>query len=1138
MRAASGVTAPQLKIGARGAILKAYGRLPVAFRPNVGQADRAVQFSAAAGGASIFLTSGGVTISLPTQNQLRGNSPRGQNPRQTLPGASEPGFAARAEVLRLAFPGISPTRITGSDPVPGLANYLIGRDPRSWRTNVSGYREVVYSGAYPGVDLVFRATGGNLEYDFLIAPGASPDAIGMSYGGTAQVALLASGDLSIGMGAGSITQKAPIAYQTAGRVRQPVAMSYISRSRGVFGFAPGTYDHTRPLVIDPLLVYSTYLGGSGYDAGYSIGVDASGAAYVAGVSASTNFPGTSGPPPASGNAHAFVTKINPAGSAVVYSTYVGGSGNDEALGVAVDGGGSAYITGATTSTDFPTVSAAIPTAGGGVDSFVTKLSPSGSSMAYSSYLGGASYDIGYGIAIDPTQNAYIAGLTSSSNFPVVGGLPNAVSVGHSHGFVTKFSAAGMISYSTLIGGSGDDGVAAVTVDWLGDAYVTGITNSPNFPIAGAAQPGQGGGGDGFVSKLNPTGSGLVFSTYLGGSGYDEGLAIALDQSDNVFVAGVTASPNFPLTGAWQGSLRGSANAFATKLSSTGAAIDYSTYLGGSGTDLAYGIAVDWSGFVYVTGVTSSANFPNVYGSQPFTGTSDGFLSVITPAGSLVVYSTFIGGSGDSQVRGVFVDGFGNIYLAGATTSPNFPSQGGFQSASGGSSDAFVAKVPSLIPSSWWTTYLADTHHTGANTTQQLLNRGTAGALRNLWTDKVGGYITTQVVVGNGMEYFGSWDGYERAVDPSGRIVWATYVGVTTNTGFGCLGGSVGVASIATLITVNGGSVLYVGGGDAAMYALNAMTGQVIWRTSLGTPPAQFLWASPTFYNGSVYEGVGSFQECPAVQGQEVQMDAATGAIQHMFKTVPDGCTGAPVLATAAVDEVEGAIYIATGNSPNSCPGPYDVAVVKLRASDLTPLDQWQIPAAEQVITDPDFGASPMLFTATIGGTVHDMVGLLNKNGTYYAFDRHALGAGPVWRATGIGVGGNCPVCGSGSPISPSSYDGHAIYVGSNQTTINGVTCTGSVRALDPATGAFIWQKCLASPVLGAVTVSQGVAVAGAGPDIIVMSTADGLTLITFHDPNPAPAPLTGSAKFWSGPTIVQGVIYLGNIDGNLYALSL
>jgi outer membrane protein assembly factor BamB len=215
-----------------------------------------------------------------------------------------------------------------------------------------------------------------------------------------------------------------------------------------------------------------------------------------------------------------------------------------------------------------------------------------------------------------------------------------------------------------------------------------------------------------------------------------------------------------------------------------------------------------------------------------------------------------------------------------------------------------------------------------------------------------------------------------------------------------------------------------------------------------------------------------------------------------------------------------------------------VAVVKLRASDLTRLDSWQIPVAERVIADPDFGASPMLFNAMINGTARSLVGLVNKNGTYYAFDRNALGAGPVWRATGVGVAGDCPVCGSGSPISPSAFDGNAIYIGSNQTTIGGVTCVGSVRALNPATGAFVWEKCLSAPVLGAVSISQGVAVVGAGPDIIVMSTADGITLYTFHDPNPAPAPLTGTAKFWSGPTIAQGVIYQGNVDGNLFALSL
>ena len=1146
----AGRPAASLPRAAKTTIADAYGRLPIAFRPNQGQLDPSVRFSAGLSAGGLFLTDEGATLSLPggTEGAVKsgvGGLPSdlagSRLPSLDLPVISVPAVrrSTAKTVVRLVFSGASgATGITGADPLPGTANYLLGSDPSKWHVGVPGYASVVYSGVYPGVDVVYRASGSNLEYDFVVAPGAAPDPITMSYSGAGRALLRGSGEIAIGLPRGDLVQRVPVAFQMSGGLKQLVSATYVDRGGDRFGLSLGLYDHSRQLVIDPVLLYSSYLGGNGFDAAYAVSADAGGNAYVAGLTTSIDFPGTSGPPTAGGNAHAFVSKINAAGNALVYSTYIGGTGNDEALGLALDGAGDVYLTGATTSADFPVASAAYPLYAGGADAFVVKLGPSGAGFIYSSYLGGNSYDIGYSVAVDPTQNVYVAGLTSSSNFPIIGGLGLPVAGGHSHAFVAKFNANGSAGYSTFLGGSADDGAAAISVDWLGQTYVTGITTSADFPLLGALQRGPGGSGDAFLTKLNPSGSALVFSTYLGGGGYDEGLAIALDQSDDVFVTGVTTSTNFPLTAPWQSSMRGSADAFITKIHSSGGAIDYSTYLGGAGTDVAFGIGLDWSGNAYVAGVTSSADFPNVYGNQRFTGTSDGFLSVITPGGAIVAFSTFLGGSADNQVRGLAVDSAGNSYLAGTTTSTDFPTNGGFQPAKSGSADAFVVKMPGVIPASGWTSFLADNHHVGSNPTQQLLNRGTAPSLRSLWADKVGGFITTQVVVGNGLEFFGSWDGYERAADPSGQIVWSTYLGVTVNQAFGCLGGAVGIASIGSLVNVGAGSVLYVGGGDAAMYALDAMTGRVLWRTSLGAPPAQFLWSSPAVSGGSVYEGVASFQECPAVQGQLVQMDAITGAIQHVFKTVPDGCTGAPVLASPAIDETEGVIYTATGNSPNSCPGPYDVAIVKLRASDLTVLDSWQIPTAEQVIADPDFGASPMLFNATIGGSPRLMVGLLNKNGTYYAFDRQAIGAGPVWRATNIGVAGNCPVCGSGSPISPSAYDGSSIYVGSNQTTIAGVTCVGSVRALNPATGAFIWEKCLSAPVLGGVSVSQGVAVVGAGPDIIVMSTADGTTLFTFHDPNPAPAPLTGTAKFWASPSIGQGVVYMGNVDGMLFALSL
>ncbi len=1124
----------------KSAIQQSYGRLPLTFRPNRGQADSGIPFTATSGPDGLALSGSGFSLALArdtTTNQKPAVDQLGDAKRRTV---LAQGGQAPAR-LDIRFVGGNANAIgQGVGTIPGVANYLLGRDPAAWRLGIPGFSSVVFHNVYPGIDIVYHGVGRDLEYDFVVAPGASTDPIAMSLVGASHIGRGASGEIVLTIDGGQVVQNAPFAYQGSGKSRLAVAAEYVANANGTFGLKIGAYDHTRPLTVDPLLVFSTYLGGTGYDAAYSIAIDGAGNSYVAGLTGSADFPGAGTPATGAGHVHAFVSKLNAAGSALVYSTYVGGSSDDEALGIAVDSSGAAYVTGATVSTDFPLAAAAYSTYGGGADAFAFKLDPAGAALSYSSYLGGTGYDIGYGVAVDSTGSAYVAGLTSSADFPLVGGLGIAAA-GGAKAFITKFGAAGAVGYSTFLGAaSGDTGAAAVVVDGAGDAYVTGITTSALFPLVTPLQGGPGGGGDAFVSKLNPSGSGLLFSTYLGGSGFDEGLALTLDQSDNVFVAGLTTSGNFPTTRPWQHANAGGVDGFVSKIDKSGAALAYSTYLGGSGTDIAFGVGVDWAGYAYVTGSTDSANFPAVYAGQAYGGAGDGFVTMLSPGGSIVIYSTFVGGSGADQSRAIAVDRSGNVYLAGLTSSANFPTQAPLQSANKGGTDGFVVKLASVMPASWWTTYMSDQSRSGANTTQQLLNPGTASSLHVLWQDKTAGIVTAQPVVGNGLVYFGSWDGYERAVDPSGNVVWSTFLGKTV-TGPqpipDCIGGDVGITGTGALITFPGGSVIYVAGGDANFYALNAMTGAIVWKTSLGTQPVQFLWSSPLFYGGSVYEGVASFQECPSVQGQVVQMDAATGALQHVWKAVPDGCTGGPVSSSPAVDPATGTIFIATGSSPNSCTTPYDVAMVALRASDLTLIGSWQIPLAQQS-ADADFLASPMLFSATISGTLRTMVGLVDKNGVYYAFDRSNISSGPVWSDT-IGVGNDCPVCGPpGAAIAPSAWDGKAIYVGGNQTTINGTICIGSLRALDPATGAFLWQKCLQAPVLGAISITQNVAVVGTGPDVIVVSTATGSTLYTFHDANPPLPPLTGTAKFWGGAALSQGVIYIGNVDGYMFAVGV
>lgn len=423
----------------------------------------------------------------------------------------------------------------------------------------------------------------------------------------------------------------------------------------------------------------------------------------------------------------------------------------------------------------------------------------------------------------------------------------------------------------------------------------------------------------------------------------------------------------------------------------------------------------------------------------------------------------------------------------------------------------------------WPTYLNNRSRTGFNSAETQITPSTAPNLQPLWADSSGS-VSAEPVQVNGTVYYGSWDGNERAVDAAtGAQLWSTYLGQTTKST--CNPPSVGVASTATVgnITVNGVSTqaVFVGGGDHYFYALNAATGAVIWKTALGTTSSTFLWSSPLFYNGIIYEGVASFGDCPLVRGKLVALRATTGAIRHTLYTAPSGCTGAGVWGSPAVDTSTGDIYFGTGNSSTTCTEPLSVAVIQA-SSSLSLLGSWQIPSADHG-PDSDFGSTPTLFTSR--GT--PMVGIQNKNGVYYAFDRSSLSSGPVWR-TQIAKAGECPECGQGD-ISSSAWDGTYLYVGSGNTTIQGASCQGSVRALQPDNGAVVWQDCLqGGPVIAAVTAVPGVVFLGAGTNFMAFGASSGNTLFSYQDTN-------SGSDFWGPASISNGVAYVGNQDGTLFA---
>lgn len=426
------------------------------------------------------------------------------------------------------------------------------------------------------------------------------------------------------------------------------------------------------------------------------------------------------------------------------------------------------------------------------------------------------------------------------------------------------------------------------------------------------------------------------------------------------------------------------------------------------------------------------------------------------------------------------------------------------------------------PSGDWPTYLYNGTRTGYDGGEKIITSSTARKLTRLWVHTTRRPISTQPIQVDGVVYYGSWDGYERAVDAaSGAQRWAASLGVTTDRR--CVPPSVGVASTAVVGTIKVHGIatraVFVGGGNGNFYALNASTGREIWKTRLGRPPGYFLWSSPLLYRGSIYEGLASFGDCPLVRGGMVRMNAATGAVKSRFYTVPPGCTGASVWGSPTVDAATGDIYFATGNGgPCRKRETLAVAVVRTDAS-LHLLGSWQIPSAMQPNHDSDFGSTPTLFSASIGGVVHPMMGIQNKNGIYYAFDRYAIHSGPLWQdRVGSGTG----------DLSPSAYNGHLLFIGSEKTRIGRVTCGGSVRAVRPSTGEVVWADCLRSPVLGAVTAVPGLAFVDAGNTMYAVGTNRGTIVWSYMDTK-------GGSNFWGAPTVSGSRVYVGNQDGNLYA---
>jgi Bacterial Ig-like domain (group 3)/Beta-propeller repeat/Abnormal spindle-like microcephaly-assoc'd, ASPM-SPD-2-Hydin len=691
-------TAPKLPTAAQSAAVptnaaQRISQLPLSFEANAGQTDSTVKFLSRGRGYSLYLTGTEAVIALKKDSPATSPTPRNPEPISTKSAQH-----TETKILRMQLADANPSpRIVAADQLPGNVNYFIGNDRSKWRTNVPTYAKVQYQNVYPGVDLVYYGNQGQLEYDFVVAPNADPSVVQLRFNESEKLRINAQGQLLIGREQNAVRFEKPVIYQQIGETKKPVDGAYVLASNNKIGFKLGSYDRSQPLVIDPVLSYSTFWGATASVQG--ITVDASGNIFFTGNTGPSGFPVTNPYQAVSaGQTDAFVTKLTSGGTAAAYSTYLGGSAYDSATAIAVDSTGDAYVVGTTASTNFPVLNAIQSSNAGGNDAFVTKLDPSGSVLVYSTYLGGSFTDGANGVAVDSTGSAYVTGYTSSNNFPTANALQPVSASGYD-AFVAKIAPAGnSLTYSTYLGGTGNDYGSGIAIDSTGSAYVVGYTFSTNFPTSANAfrssnRARGNAASNAFVSKINPAGSALTYSTYIGGSGsvysfgeYTSGIAI--DPIGNAYIAGYTASTDYPTLNPIQPANNGGFDIFVTELNTTGSALVYSTYLGGSADDYSGGIALDISANTYVTGYSYSSNYPLFHASQLVNnGGSDVVLTKINPNGALS-YSTYLGGSSYDFGYAIAVDSNGDAFLGGSTSSPNFPTVSPLQSSGAG----FVAEL--------------------------------------------------------------------------------------------------------------------------------------------------------------------------------------------------------------------------------------------------------------------------------------------------------------------------------------------------------------------------------------------------------------------------------------------------------------
>lgn len=674
-------------------ILEDYGKLPIYFVENQGQVDKRVGYYLQSPGFSLYITKDGHALRL-TQGK---------------------GDGVKAHNIKIDLIDAATERIEGRGRAPGIVSYFTGSKDQ-WRTGIPTHTRIVYVQPWPGIDLAYSSQGGKIESIYTVAPHADPARIKLRYSGQVSLELDRDGNLIYDTSVGEMKETAPVLFQDIDGERVVVEGKYRLLDDNTVSFKIGKYDRDHTLVIDPTLVYAGYIGGNGTDAAYGIAVDSAGSAYITGItsSSSASFPVVAGPDLSfNGGFDAFVAKVNPEGTALIYAGYIGGlDTTDAGTSIAVDSNGNAYVTGHTNATEasFPIFVGPDLTSNGTDDAFVAKVNPDGTALVYAGFIGGSEYDAGFGIAVDSIGNAYVTGTTSStqSSFPVLGGPDLSFNDAFSFdAFVAKVNPAGTaLAYAGYIGGTEADEGYSIAVDSNGNAYVTGLTASTqmSFPVlVGPDLTFNGvdfGDTDAFIAKVNPAGTALSYAGFIGGLGRDRGVGIAVDGANSAYVTGRTASTetSFPVLGGPDLTFNGNTDAFVAKVNAGGTALVYAGFIGGDSADTGYGIAVDGGGNAYVSGETSSteASFPVLIGPElTYDGGADAFVAKVNPAGTALVYAGYVGGRGADESFGIAVDSVGDAYVTGYTD-PNrfgFPVVGGPSlSPNGGPSDAFVAKI--------------------------------------------------------------------------------------------------------------------------------------------------------------------------------------------------------------------------------------------------------------------------------------------------------------------------------------------------------------------------------------------------------------------------------------------------------------